>query len=148
MLWKSALVVFYSLYRNRVQPAHEGRNVCCAQLFSSYHHSLQLLLMSALTLCEHWDRAGRALLSFSDLHPPTPQRPASGHFRVSKESHRHPRRCVINTHNSKICLLDVNKRRWIVNIFRLAFHWKDYFGGGRFQGGSVAWGLCTHERGG
>lgn len=73
MLWRSALLVFYSLYRNRVQPAHEGRNVCCAQLFSSYHHSLQLLLMSSLTLCEDWGKEGRAMLSYSDLHPPKGQ---------------------------------------------------------------------------
>lgn len=25
-----------------------------------------------LTLCDDWDRAGRALLSYSDLHPPPP----------------------------------------------------------------------------
>lgn len=57
-----------------------------------------------LTLCDHWDRAGRALLSYS--HPPP-----KGHFGVSKYSQRHPRRRVMNTRNSKTWLLDVNERR-------------------------------------
>lgn len=133
LVWKKVLAIIYSLHPQKWRSAcfTRGRNVCCAQLFSSYHCSPQPPPhLSSFTLHEgrHWAERARHYWS-NFLLPPLlkgQQWHTSGHLR--KVSHH----LMIITGLTIILLrwfLELNGRRWSTNSSQLTFYWTDHFCG-------------------